>query len=617
MIITAQLTSIAITLGAAALIYVLAGGRRAHPLIKVIVLTRYSVLMAIAQLAVALAGLGAFSSLTSLLQNVFILDNGWQLCHITWMSLLFGTAINVTARTTKLNAPFRFTDLREAIDGYVADAKLAAESTHPRKSVIGRLKSQLFLTFLHPQTPGPNYWRKRWIYLAAFSLPIPLTAMGLTFVDMQQTGSNPLGVLAALGTGLVEGVCIWVVVMLLTTLLQQLFLEQSALDAGLFPFDELPLVKKNWRLTHLDRIVGFLARSVSRLGPGYAVEDHATHRWRWLPGHGQLAIFAAVLASAYVFGLFFSELPRPHSWYSALFGLLVIMLSFGVLTTGAAFLLDFFRIPLVPTLLAVSFFTWWISGADSYYEVRKPAELQPLELEQVKFTNLQPPKKTLVVVTASGGGIQAAAWTAQVLTGLEEMYGKEFSDSIGVISSVSGGSVGTMFFLDRWDDIDSADAWPEIRSSAMESSLEATAWGWSGWDSVGTLAPFLVPPFRDRGWAVQESWQRSLTHPKDSLANWVAKARDGRFPIVDFNSTAADNGKRVVISNAALPQPKDPLKQGREAVKAIEYFKSSEGFDIPIATAARLSATFPYVSPISRPSAGQRALPPCRRRICR
>lgn len=160
MIITAQLTSIAITLGAAALIYVLAGGRRAHPLIKVIVLTRYSVLMAIAQLAVALAGLGAFSSLTSLLQNVFILDNGWQLCHITWMSLLFGTAINVTARTTKLNAPFRFTDLREAIDGYVADAKLAAESTHPRKSVIGRLKSQLFLTFLHPQTPGPNYWRK-------------------------------------------------------------------------------------------------------------------------------------------------------------------------------------------------------------------------------------------------------------------------------------------------------------------------------------------------------------------------------------------------------------------------------------------------------------------------
>ena len=57
------------------------------------------------------------------------------------------------------------------------------------------------------------------------------------------------------------------------------------------------------------------------------------------------------------------------------------------------------------------------------------------------------------MVTAAGGGIQAAAWTAQVLTGLDEIYGKEFSDSIGVVSSVSGGSVGAMFFLDRWDDL--------------------------------------------------------------------------------------------------------------------------------------------------------------------
>ena len=280
---------------------------------------------------------------------------------MTWLSLLFGTAILVTARTTKLNAPFRFTDLNEAIDRYVAEEKLVVDPHHVRRSALGRLKSQLFLTLLHPQTTGPNYWRKRWGYLAAFSLPIPLTAMGLTFIDLQRTGSNWLVDLASLSGGFLAGVCIWIAVMLMTTLLQQLFLDQSALDAGLFPFDKLRMVKKNWRLSFLDRLVGFLARSVSRLGPGYAVDDQAAHRWRWLPGHGQLAIFAAVLASAYVFGLFFSELPRPNSWYSALFGLLIIMLLIGVLTTGAAFLLDFFRIPLVPTLLAVSFFTWWIS----------------------------------------------------------------------------------------------------------------------------------------------------------------------------------------------------------------------------------------------------------------
>jgi len=56
-------------------------------------------------------------------------------------------------------------------------------------------------------------------------------------------------------------------------------------------------------------------------------------------------------------------------------------------------------------------------------------------------------KRTLVVVTAAGGGIQASAWTAQVLTGLHERYKNTFTQSIGVISAVSGGSVGVMFFL--------------------------------------------------------------------------------------------------------------------------------------------------------------------------
>jgi hypothetical protein len=117
------------------------------------------------------------------------------------------------------------------------------------------------------------------------------------------------------------------------------------------------------------------------------------------------------------------------------------------------------------------------------------------------------------------------------------------------------------------------------------------------------LAPFLVPNLRDRGRAIEESWRRILSNPNNSLAAWVNKARDGRFPIVVFNASAVDNGKRMVISNVAIPKPNDRLQQGREAVKAVEFLKSCEGFDLSIATSARLSATFPYVSPICRPSA--------------
>jgi hypothetical protein len=137
-----RLTSIAISVAVAGFIYFLAGGRNSHPFIKAVVLIRFSALMAILQFAAALAGLGAFSSLESLLQNVFILDNGWQLCHVTWMSLLLGTAILVTWRTTKINAPYRFTDLKEAIDRYAADEDGAAAIGRAGQSPLGRLRNQ-------------------------------------------------------------------------------------------------------------------------------------------------------------------------------------------------------------------------------------------------------------------------------------------------------------------------------------------------------------------------------------------------------------------------------------------------------------------------------------------
>src|SRR5262249_24042526 len=60
------------------------------------------------------------------------------------------------------------------------------------------------------------------------------------------------------------------------------------------------------------------------------------------------------------------------------------------------------------------------------------------------------PQRTLVAVTAAGGGIQAAAWTARVLVGLHELYGDDFTRSICLLSAVSGGSVGALNYLDRW-----------------------------------------------------------------------------------------------------------------------------------------------------------------------
>ena len=74
-------------------------------------------------------------------------------------------------------------------------------------------------------------------------------------------------------------------------------------------------------------------------------------------------------------------------------------------------------------------------------------EIKPLEPKYVVGGGSD---DRLIVVAASGGGIQAAAWTAQVLSGLDTENDGNFGPKVRLISAVSGGSVGAMYFVDAY-----------------------------------------------------------------------------------------------------------------------------------------------------------------------
>jgi len=115
--------------------------------------------------------------------------------------------------------------------------------------------------------------------------------------------------------------------------------------------------------------------------------------------------------------------------------------------SAVTFILDRFRIPL---LLAIS---------TGRHRLRACPRHRPLLLhvQRKSSPDLSPaqviragkPGSAVIVVAASGGGIKAAAWTTRVLTGLEESNPRIFGGSIRLISAVSGGSVGAMYFVQR------------------------------------------------------------------------------------------------------------------------------------------------------------------------
>ena len=348
----------------------------------------------------------------------------------------------------------------------------------------------------------------------------------------------------------------------------------------------------------------FLLRAVDQIGPFQGLDlragiwDDSGLR----SGHVLAASVVIVLMVIYAtLGIvFFPRWRAPEQQPAALFYLLFLLTLLSWVLAGVAFFLDKLRLPVFASILLFSLLTG-SAGTDHEFSM-KPGpvtkDLSPGAL--ITYWQNGPRRNSvLTIVSTAGGGIRAAAWTAQVLTGLQESCGARFTSSVLLISSVSGGSVGSMHFLSNYDK--EAGALPAgsaegIRNLAARSSLGAVGWGFLYPDFLRTIpfAGVLVPQAFDRGFALENAWV-SQTGSFPDLSGWREDAGAGTRPAAIFNGTAAESGERFMIASTDTDDP-----------GTVAFSTRYAGWDVPIATAARLSATFPFVTPMARASGGPR-----------
>lgn len=329
---------------------------------------------------------------------------------------------------------------------------------------------------------------------------------------------------------------------------------------------------------------------------------------RFSPGHLLcLSLFGCFFAVYVAVGLLFRPDGPLADGFPALGYVLLLAILATWLLTGAAFWLDRYRVPPLAALAAVSFAGYFVAATDHYYRVAPvPARLacrQPqlpparaLEAWRAALPPDVPPRMTVVAI--SGGGIAAAAWTARVLTGLEEEVGPAFNRSLVLLSAVSGGSLGALYYLDRFTRTGGTlEGRQAVRTAAAASSLRQIAWGVAYPDVWRLLfAPLLhLAPALDRGWAAEVAWRAHLREPRAGLRDWRGGVAAGSLPVAIFNATVVESGNPMLFT---------PVDLGAESV-----FAPFDSFhclyperDVELVTAARLSASFPFVSPIARPS---------------
>ena len=273
--------------------------------------------------------------------------------------------------------------------------------------------------------------------------------------------------------------------------------------------------------------------------------------------------------------------------------------------------------------------------------------------------------RPLIIVTATGGGLHASAWTAAVLARLEATFDQlspgSFHGSLLLASTVSGGSVGLFSYLREiqpgW-----VPDFTRMQIAAQCSSLEAVGWGFAYYDlpkAFVPLFPYFIPPstgdgdldksplFKDRTWSLRKAFARNAYKPVlcGHLASrsWGTRAwrttqaagfqpgapvgcgRAGKkltlrsllpsksniFPAFTMNTTSYEDGLRFLLANYRIPDPDTgqdwpdtrPNYKARSFLATYSTGKRKEGEftpDLPLATAAQLSAAFPYISSAAR-----------------
>jgi hypothetical protein len=273
-------------------------------------------------------------------------------------------------------------------------------------------------------------------------------------------------------------------------------------------------------------------------------------------------------------------------------------------------------------------------------EVPSPAEIVAARL------NANEPQP-LIVVTATGGGLHASAWTAAILGRLEDKLGPAFHRRLLLLSTVSGGSVGLLSYLRELKEgtleSNGTMALRRMQSAAQCSSLEAVGWGLVYYDlpkSFVPVIPYFISPssgvddlhttplLKDRTWALRRAVERNLNNPY-CKSIWLQDGNEdfslpgnpdfatgltlrnmapsSTIPAFTMNTTTVERGERFLLANYKVPEHQlndEPEYRARSFLAT--YERAGQGgmaqtqVDLPLATAAQMSATFPYVSSAAR-----------------
>ena len=254
-------------------------------------------------------------------------------------------------------------------------------------------------------------------------------------------------------------------------------------------------------------------------------------------------------------------------------------------------------------------------------EVKGSAEVVPLTPAD---SNEEEPKRPLVVIGVSGGGIRAQIWALATLCALDHTL-PGFNNDSQLVTGASGGMVGATHYvasLKKPGDIGDQQVYGELIRDASRDALTRTFAAHVINDMLGAfprkIARGLGCDIIDRGRVLENEWIRHTRRGEESVFEWpLAKLKAsekslsfaqeaGWRPVLLFSPTIAEDGRRLIICNQRVDDLVANFATSATASTDEAEILSVDSLHLEdidpgghtgltLATAARLNANFPIV----------------------
>jgi hypothetical protein len=296
---------------------------------------------------------------------------------------------------------------------------------------------------------------------------------------------------------------------------------------------------------------------------GKGIRKPLLHFWKFVLG-GSSTIFCCIVVSIYV--------RTRADRFPVLASVLLLVIVIGWVLSGLAFFFDRYRIPVLTTFLLLTVVPRVFHGYSKSEEhfastvavksndstdadIPTPAEIVDERLtEDAEIISQSRP---FIIVTATGGGLHASAWTARILEQLNIAFEEEdkkrqakqakaedsrevsppgqtetelFQRHMLLLSTVSGSSAALAYYLREIDPATNGGQpnFDRMIVAAQCSSLEAVGWGLLYYDlgkAIFPIVPLIIPASpgdgdlegsplgKDRTWALRRGMARNSFDP--------------------------------------------------------------------------------------------------------